>query len=96
MRARTCVQSELQKLESSISSQDRERNRRVFYICACTYMSHDTCVSFRHVRTLKTQSKMDELALANLLEEKQLFLKKALKNYILCLRTGVRTIIMPV
>lgn len=58
----------------------------------CTYM----CLSFRHVRTLKTQSKIDESALANLLEEKQLFLKKALKNYILCLRTGVRTICMPV
>ena len=44
---------------------------------------------YRHTRTLQTQSKMDESAMANLLGEKQLFLEKALKNYILCLRTGV-------
>ncbi len=43
----------------------------------------------RHVRTLETQNKEDELALSNILVEKQLFLEKALKNYILCLHTGV-------
>ena len=44
------------------------------------------------MRTLQTQSKMDEQALDNLLGEKQLFLEKALKNYILCLHTGVRIV----
>lgn len=47
------------------------------------------CTVSRNIRTMQSQSKEDELALSNLLEEKQLFLAKALKNYILCLHTGV-------
>ena len=43
----------------------------------------------RHVRTLQSQSEEDESVVSSLLNEKQLFLVKALKNYILCLRTGV-------
>jgi len=31
----------------------------------------------------------DDVAMSSLLEDKQRFLEKALKNYILCLRTGV-------
>ena len=46
----------------------------------------------RHVRTLLAQSEEDEMALSSLLEDKQQFLKKALKNYILCLRTGVNNV----
>ena len=44
----------------------------------------------RHVRTLQAQSTEDEIVMLSLLEDKQRFLEKALKNYILCLRTGVR------
>ena len=43
----------------------------------------------RHVRTLQAQSTEDEIVMLSLLEDKQRFLEKALKNYILCLRTGV-------
>ena len=43
----------------------------------------------RHVRTLQAQSTEDEVVMLSLLEDKQRFLEKALKNYILCLRTGV-------
>ena len=39
---------------------------------------------------MQSQSKEDELALTNLLAEKHLFLQKALRNYMLCLRAGVR------
>ena len=45
-----------------------------------------------HIRTLKKQSEEDDLFMANLMEEKQLFLEKSLKNYLLCLKTGVGTI----
>lgn len=43
----------------------------------------------RHYRTLLAQSSEDEIAIQSLEREKENFLSKALKNYILCLRTGV-------
>ena len=47
------------------------------------------CVTVRHFRTLSAQNEEDEIAMANLLSDKQQFLEKALKNYILCLQHGV-------
>ena len=44
----------------------------------------------RHVRALQAHSKEDEIVVDNLLGEKQDFLEKALLNYILCLKAGVR------
>ena len=43
----------------------------------------------RHVRTLQAQITEDEVVMLSLQEDRQRFLEKALKNYILCLRTGV-------
>lgn len=43
----------------------------------------------RHYRTLLAQSKEDEIAVQSLERDKETFLCKALKNYMLCLRTGV-------
>lgn len=44
----------------------------------------------RHYRTLVAQSEEDEIAVQSMLKDKHLFLCKALQNYMLCLRTGVR------
>ena len=44
----------------------------------------------RHYRTLLAQSKEDEIAMQSLEKDKESFLSTALKNYVLCLRTGVR------
>ena len=41
------------------------------------------------MRTLQAQSTEDEVVMLSLQEDRQRFLEKALKNYILCLRTGV-------
>lgn len=46
----------------------------------------------RHYRTLLAQSKEDEIAMKSMLTDKESFLCKALKNYILCLRTEVRNL----
>ena len=43
----------------------------------------------RHYRTLLSQSNEDEIAIQSLERDKETFLCKALKNYMLCLRTGV-------
>ena len=43
----------------------------------------------RHYKTLKAQSKEDEIAIQSMERDKETFLSKALKNYILCLRIGV-------
>ena len=66
---------------------------RIFFVAVLCINAYNiiSCVSCcRNVRTMQTQSREDESALSNLLAEKQLFLERALKNYILCLRTGVR------
>ena len=43
----------------------------------------------RHYRTLHAQSSEDEISIQSLERDKETFLCKALKNYMLCLRTGV-------
>jgi ataxia telangiectasia mutated family protein len=43
----------------------------------------------RHYRTLHAQSTEDEIAIQSLERDKETFLSKALKNYMLCLRIGV-------
>ena len=42
------------------------------------------------MRALKVHSEEDENTVKSLLEDKCSFLKKALENYILCLKAGVR------
>ena len=43
----------------------------------------------RHYKMLLAQSKEDEITIQSMEEDKEMFLCKALKNYMLCLRTGV-------
>ena len=42
-----------------------------------------------HYRTLLAQSKEDEITIQSMERDKEMFLSKALKNYMHCLRTGV-------
>ena len=42
----------------------------------------------RYLRTLEKQSDIDEHELSCMLEDRQLFLLKATRNYIQCLRSG--------
>ncbi|XP_052812043.1 serine-protein kinase ATM-like isoform X2 [Mya arenaria] len=42
----------------------------------------------RYLRTLEKQSEIDELELSRMQEDRQLFLLKAVQNYIQCLRSG--------
>ena len=44
----------------------------------------------RHMQMLKSQSEEDAVSLDSLINDKQQFLGKAVQNYILCLKTGVR------
>lgn len=83
------LQLELEKLSCTMSvERSKNRYRKWLFMVRLTDFSY----SCRHIRTLETQNEEDELAVANLLAEKQFFLKGALKNYILCLRTGVTSV----
>ena len=42
------------------------------------------------MQMLKSQSEEDAVSLDSLINDKQQFLSKAVQNYILCLKTGVR------